>query len=171
MTETYDYIFYTFICNDPNITDNYVGSTKAFRQRKSTHKCHCNNENSNKYNFKLYQSIRANGGWDNWEMKPIETKNCSTLEAHIFETKLMDERNTTLNIYKAYTSEEQYKLNKIEYHLKNKEKNNKQSLDNYYANKEKRNKQSLEYYHANKDKIKAQQKERYLKRKADQDAL
>jgi hypothetical protein len=27
-----------------------------------------------RYNLKLYQIIRANGGWDNWDMIEIEKK-------------------------------------------------------------------------------------------------
>lgn len=144
----YDYIFYTFICNDPNITDCYVGSTKAFRERKSTHKSHCNNETSKKHNLKIYQTIRANGGWDNWNMKPIDTKFCTTLEAHIHETKLMEERQSTLNIYKAYLSEEEFKKQRKE-----------QRKEYYEQNKDAINARSKEYYEQNRDAICAKKKE------------
>lgn len=158
MTDTKEYTFYTFICKDPNITDSYVGSTRAFRKRKSQHKSHCNNESSKKHHLKIYQTIRANGGWDNWEMKPIDIKICSLTEARIHETKLMEERNATLNCIRSFISQEQLQLEKKErskkwleenkayvqersriYCLKNKERRNKQAREWYYANKKKNN--------------------------------
>jgi hypothetical protein len=61
------YYFYKIVCDDlPNFV--YVGSTKAFANRKYRHKRNCNNENDKNYNYKIYQTIRANGGWDNWRM-------------------------------------------------------------------------------------------------------
>jgi hypothetical protein len=32
----------------------------------------CNNESDKSYNLPVYQYIRANGGWDNWQLLPIE---------------------------------------------------------------------------------------------------
>lgn len=49
----------------------YIGSTKDFSQRKSEHKHHCNNPNRKHYNFDVYKYIRANGGWENWQMTEI----------------------------------------------------------------------------------------------------
>jgi predicted GIY-YIG superfamily endonuclease len=64
------YYIYKICCDDlPEFV--YVGSTKAFRQRKNEHKSNCNNDNK-KHNFKLYQTIRENGGWENWRMVIID---------------------------------------------------------------------------------------------------
>jgi len=68
---------YKIVCNDPNITECYVGSTTNFSQRKYSHKSHCNNENDTKYNIYVYQFIRDHGGWDNWEMVEIEKYECN----------------------------------------------------------------------------------------------
>jgi hypothetical protein len=47
----------------------YVGSTKNFQKRNSSHKNDYKNENSEKYNKPLYKFIRDNGGWTNeWKM-------------------------------------------------------------------------------------------------------
>lgn len=128
-----EYTFYTFVCNDPNVTDCYVGSTKAFRQRKAYHRNACNNEKYKAHNFKIYQTIRANGGWDNWEMKPIDMMVCNRLEARIHESKLIEERQSTLNSYKAYVSIEERKKYQKEYHA-NYEKTHRAEL-NAYKNK------------------------------------
>ena len=39
-------IIYKITCNDPNITDAYVGHTTNFVQRKHCHKQECINKNS-----------------------------------------------------------------------------------------------------------------------------
>ena len=51
------YYIYKICCDDcPDYV--YVGSTKAFRQRKNHHKQDCYNENCSRYNRKLYNTIR-----------------------------------------------------------------------------------------------------------------
>mgnify|MGYP005995719457 CR=1 FL=1 len=54
---------------DPGL---YVGSTKDLTRRKYDHKSDCNNPNSNRYNYKLYQYIRDYGGFNNWFMLTLE---------------------------------------------------------------------------------------------------
>jgi predicted GIY-YIG superfamily endonuclease len=58
-------IIYKICCNDLKITDVYVGFTTNFNQRKYAHKRCCKYESQKNYNLKLYQTIRANGGWEN----------------------------------------------------------------------------------------------------------
>ena len=70
-------IMYKFVCNDLNVTDVYVGNTTEFTKRKSSHKCNCNNENCKSHNLKVYQIIRANGGWLNWRMIEIKKYPCN----------------------------------------------------------------------------------------------
>ena len=69
-------IIYKIACNDPNITDVYVGHTTNFVQRKHAHKQVCNNINSPCYNLKLYKTIRKHGNWSNWEMSIVNFYNC-----------------------------------------------------------------------------------------------
>jgi hypothetical protein len=71
-------VIYKIVCNDLNVKDLYVGSTTNFRKRKTNHKCHCNNVNSKKYNYQVYQFIRNNGGWTNWMMILVENYPCET---------------------------------------------------------------------------------------------
>ena len=69
-------MIYKLSCLDPDVTDEYVGHTTNFVNRKSCHKSSCNNINSKSYNLNVYQFIRANGGWSNWSMILVETFSC-----------------------------------------------------------------------------------------------
>lgn len=73
-------MIYKLCCKDANITEIYIGSTVNKYRRKGNHKTVCNNPNSNKYNYYVYQFIRENGGFDNWDLVileeyPTENKN------------------------------------------------------------------------------------------------
>jgi hypothetical protein len=70
-------IIYKIVCNDLSVNDVYVGHTTVFTKRKSLHKVSCNNESNNDYNLKVYNYIRANGGWDNFSMIEIEKYPCN----------------------------------------------------------------------------------------------
>ena len=67
---------YKLVCKDINIIKIYVGHSTNWVQRKSNHKTNCNNSKSKKYNFFVYQFIRENGGWDNFDMILIEEYEC-----------------------------------------------------------------------------------------------
>ena len=91
-------IIYKIVCNDLTITDCYVGHTTNFVQRKRDHKNHCMNEMCQKYNFKLYIAIRANGGWLNYSMVEIEKFNCADVnEARAKEREYYEKLNSILN--------------------------------------------------------------------------
>jgi hypothetical protein len=70
-------IIYKLCCNNTDVSEIYIGSTTSFRKRKNSHKTSCNNSNNSKYNYKVYQFIRANGGFDNWSMIQIEPYNAT----------------------------------------------------------------------------------------------
>ncbi len=63
------------IIDKNNEKEFYIGSTTRFSSRKSHHKKNTNNRVSKKYWCKLYQYIRANGNWDNFDMVIIEEGN------------------------------------------------------------------------------------------------
>jgi len=69
-------IIYKIVCNDVSVKGVYVGHTTDFIKRKTAHKNLCHNENNKMYNLKLYQFIRANGGWQNFSMLEIEKYSC-----------------------------------------------------------------------------------------------
>ena len=149
--------FYKIVCKDLNITDCYVGHTTDFTKRKWAHTGSHYNANGKRYNghlsqLFLYDFIKENGGWENWEMILIDTKNCENkMEATKYEREFKEQLNSTLNKATPYRTEEekseyyaqwrkdnkQYKrdYNK-NWHWKNKERNNKKARDNYNRNKE-----------------------------------
>ena len=91
-------VIYKITCKDPLITDLYVGHTTNFVQRKHGHKQSCINEKSGNYNCKLYKTIRANGGWDNWVMEIVAFFKCNDhYEARIKEQEFFTSLNATLN--------------------------------------------------------------------------
>jgi hypothetical protein len=172
--------FYKFVCEDENIVSTYVGHTANFTRRKNQHKFDCNTEKSKNYNFKLYQTMRANGGWDNWRMIEIKSQLCeSKRQAVKIEQELIDQYKAELNTRKAFGAETKQEYKHIHY-IENKEiyveqqkqyvQNHKKELTEYYknryiANKEKIAEQRKEYIEKNKDKINERQKEYRLKNK------
>src|SRR4051812_88790 len=71
-------VIYQLSCLNPAITDNYIGSTTNFIQRKRQYKSDALNEACARYNNKLYKCIRENGGWINWTMTMIEDVPCTS---------------------------------------------------------------------------------------------
>jgi len=172
-------IIYKLVCNDLTVTDLYVGHTTNFTKRKNSHKSRCCNVNTIEYNYKVYQTIRENGGWDNWNMVQIEEFCCNNkIEACARERYWYEQLKGTLNIvYPARTSKEwseenkeKIKQQKKEYNEANKEKlkerykeyreANKEKIKKYYEeNKEQLIEKMKEYREANKEKLKQQKKE------------
>jgi len=88
-------IIYKIICKDECITELYVGHTTNFVQRKYQHKIACNDLNNK---CKLYETIRKNGGWQNWNMEIVNFFNCSdSCEARKKEQEYFITLNATLN--------------------------------------------------------------------------
>lgn len=90
---------YMISCKDKNLTSEiYVGQTKDFKDRRWHHVGCSKNPKSKKYNFKLYQFIRHYGGFENWEMRPLETFECSNEDdAREKELYYYQKLNATLN--------------------------------------------------------------------------
>lgn len=135
---------YKIVCKDLNVPDIYVGHTTDFTRRKCKHKQDCNNPEAKNHNIKLYSSIRANGGWDNWDMIQVEDYPCANkLEASARERHFYEELNGSLN------------TNKPNRNLKEYYQDNKEKILEYQNNYNHVNKDKLkEYREANKDKIK-----------------
>ena len=99
-------IIYNICCKDQNITDIYVGHTTNFIQRRYTHKIACSNNNNN---LKIYTIIRANGGWENWDMIEIAKYNCKdSTEARIKENEHYQELKAILNSCHPFMEKSQY---------------------------------------------------------------
>jgi len=93
------YTIYEIVCKDPSIKSIYVGHTKNFINRRSNHTDPYNdNPKSRVFNYRLYKSIRDNGGWDNWIMRPIEKFNGNDRgDALIREQYWIDTKKSDLN--------------------------------------------------------------------------
>lgn len=116
-------IIYKIICNNPEVTNTYVGHTTNFKKRMATHKSNCLNQNTNKYNLKIYNCIRANGGWINWSMLEIETIPCETLnQATTRERYWLEHYKADLNAYIPNISLEEKKEYQIKWRNDNIEK-------------------------------------------------
>jgi hypothetical protein len=182
--ETTKVSFYRFICNDSEIKSNYVGHTTNFIERKACHKQRCNNTD-----YKLYQIIRDNGGFDNWKMIEIECRLVKDKrEAERIEQEWVEKFEADMNSRRAYGNKDmteydrQYakenadKISKYqkEYHLENadklKEKRQQYRLENadkikekkqqeYLDNKQLHNEKSNQYWLNNKEYVKNQKKE------------
>jgi hypothetical protein len=160
------------VCKDPNITDKYVGHTTDPISRKSTHKSNCNNPKLKDYNIWVYQFIRMNGGWTNWELIIIECISCKDgNEARTNERRWVDELKATLNKQTPSRTKPEYQKY---YQIENKDRimeyhkeylvENKDRLAEYYKeyrveNKDIISEKKKQYYEQNIDKISETQKQ------------
>jgi hypothetical protein len=151
----------------------YVGHTTNFNKRKGQHKSNCKNENGLAFNFKLYQMIRDNGGWDMFKMIEVKKYSCKDKrEAERRENEIMKELKANMNAIKSFLTEEERKEYNKEYRETNKEtiqeykkeyyETNKEKIQEYYENnKEKLQERMKEYRENNKEKIQEYGKEYY----------
>ena len=143
--------FYKFVCEDENITSTYVGHTSNFTRRKNEHKSRCNSEKSKRHNLKIYQTIRENGGWDNWRMIEIKNQLCeSKRHAEQIEQELLDQYKAKLNSQKAFCAGTKQEYDK-QYKIINKEHYKQLWKLRHEANKEKIAERKKQYYDKNKD--------------------
>ena len=137
-------IIYKIVCKDLNIIDLYVGSTTDFKRRKCEHKRRCNPENK-KSHYKVYQMMRNNGGWDNWDMLEVEKYPCDDgNESRTRERYWLENLEATLN--KVIPSR-----TKLEYRKDNIESIKKRDRNHYYNNIEEKTLYGKEYYEKNKE--------------------
>ena len=91
-------IIYKITCKDPSVTDVFVSYTTNFIQRKSNHKRICTSNKSTTHDAKLYEKIRANGGWNNWRMEIINKFECKDqYEARLKEQEYILLSKASLN--------------------------------------------------------------------------
>lgn len=141
-------IVYKLCCKDTSIEDIYVGSTCNFTKRKWEHKSGCNNSKIKSYNIYVYQFIRNNGGFENWDMVMIEEFSCNNkLEKEQKERYYIELLKPTLNIKIP-------SRNKKEYAKVNKEKISEKGKEYYKLNIDEIKKKVKDYREINKDKIK-----------------
>ena len=179
------YYFYMIYCknffDDDGCQSYYIGSHNEFEDREKKHKTTCNNPNIRDHNLKIYKSIRANGGWEDWQFIHLGRQDCKTeKESRMIEQDYMDMFEPDLNMKRAYTSPELRKKQNQGYYQKdieNKKKNNKKWRDNNKErqaknvknwannNKERRKKKRKENDEKNKEKLQKQGQDYYQKNK------
>lgn len=141
-------VIYKIRCNDESVLDFYVGHTSNFRIRKNGHKSRVESDKS-----KVYEMIRANGGWENWTMIEVEVYPCnSSTEARIREEYWRETLQAKLNVKRAYCSEENYK----KYYEEHKEEKLAYQKQYQQENVEQFSTYQKHYRVENADKIKAQ---------------
>jgi hypothetical protein len=177
---------YEIVCKDVNITQRYIGSTTNLIKRRFAHRSSCNNEKSKEYNYYVYQFIRENGSFDNWDVVLIEKViDCKDKEhLHKRERFYIESLKAELNKRIPNRTQKEWlenNKNKIaEYREKNIEKyneyqreyraNNKNEINERQRisrekNMEKYKEYQREYYADNKDEKNEKQREYYEKNK------
>ena len=167
MTTPKNYIFYKIYCHDNDYI--YVGSTCNFNNRKRQHKENTNLDNKKK-NFKVYKTIRENGGWENWKMIQIGTREQITKrQAEQIEEEYILQLKAELNNKRAYLSEqvkkEQKAISDKKYRESEKGKASQEKRKDYftqYNNSEETKERKHEWYLANKERTLSKQAERYV---------
>jgi hypothetical protein len=144
---------YKIVCKDLNITDCYVGHTTDLVKRKNQHKRNSINPNSKSYHIKVYQFIRNNKGWDNFDTILVEKYPCDNVnEAKKRERYWIEQLKATLNMTIPLRNDE-------EYYQDNKEKIKQQVKEYIKNNPEKIKERNKNYMLKNKEKLKTRNKQ------------
>ena len=139
--------------------ESYIGSTSNFQNRMKQHKFNCNNVKSKKHHLFIYQFIRQNGGWDEFDKQIIyECDVKDKTETRMIEQKYITKNECKLNKNNSYLTEEGNKERMKSYREANKETIKEKSKAYYEANKEKIKEYQKAYKEANKEKIKEKKK-------------
>jgi molecular chaperone DnaK (HSP70) len=165
---------YKIVCKDVNITERYVGSTTNLIQRRSEHKKGYNAKTiTSNSNMCVYQFIRENGGFQNWDVVMLEQLiDCNDKETlHKRERYYIESLKAELNkVIPTRTQKEYYDDNKqdiLEKHKihyeNNRERLKEQRIELYQDNREKVKEQVRHYYQNNSKKI-AEYKRAYRER-------
>ena len=142
-------LIYSIICKTDE-TLLYIGSTTNFRQRKKDHKNVCNNEKHRCHNLQVYVMMRANGGWDNFNMTPVKEYSCENkIQLVIEEERIRKEMNANLNTHRAYLSLEERREDRKKYQEVNSAKIAENGKKYYEANAAKIAETGKKYREAN----------------------
>jgi len=147
-------IIYKLVCKDLLVTDVYVGHTTNFTERKRCHKTDCNNQNKPNYNYKVYQTIRDNGNWSNWDMIQVEEYCCNNNnEATARERYWYETLNSNMNTKVPNRKQKEYEK---EYRETNKDKIKEYHKEYMKTNIDKIKENNKLWKEKNKEKLKEQ---------------
>jgi len=108
--------YFVYKLFNPDCTEFYIGSTKDMKTRKANHKSRCTNENSPKYNYKLYKYIRSNGGYSCWSYEILEyiRNSINVYELRNVERKYIEQLKPSLNSEIPNRTKEEYMVQYLE---------------------------------------------------------
>ena len=155
-----DYFFYKIV-NINGDCDNlcYVGSTANWSRRINSHKNNCTNKNGKHYNIKLYQTIRANGGWCEFKMVEIgKAEQLTQRQAHAIEETYRSALKADMNSQRCFVAETRKEYEK-QYYIDNVERLNEKQKQYYIDNIEKIKEYKKQYAIDNVEKIKEYKKQ------------
>jgi len=108
---------YKLFCDNAN--EFYIGSSFDMKARKRNHKNNCNNIKQKEYNYKVYQYIRENKGFENWKFEILVEKEFENKTAlKIKEKECINLLKPSLNIQNPYRTEEDFKIQLKEHSVK-----------------------------------------------------
>jgi hypothetical protein len=148
-------IIYRIVCKDVNVTECYVGQTTNFTKRKQCHKHSCNTNNT----CYVYQFIRNNLGFENWDMVEVEKYNA------VDSNDASKRERYWIEFYKASLNKNIPSRTHKEYREENKEILAERSKEYYENNKEIVAEKSKKYRNKNKEILAEKDKQKYEKNK------
>ena len=145
--------------NSKNGRDSYIGSTStSLESRLNWHKFSAKKKQY--ANTKVYRRINE-VGWENWEIVPLLTLECTKNEILILERKWLEVLGADLNSRLPILTEEDRKKNQAEYRKRNREKIRQGSAEYRMKNRKEISKQQAEYRANNYEEIRKRRAERY----------
>ena len=153
-------MIYKLCCKDANITEIYVGSTVNKHRRKAHHKSSSNNPNNKLYNIYVYQFIRDNGGFENWDLVILEEYSAENKNELVWkEREWIEQLKPVLNsISRPIVTTEECRENKKIYYENNKEKVRETQKKWYEENSEQRREYHKKWYEENSEKVRESKK-------------
>ncbi len=168
---------YKIYCVKDSAPQLYVGSTKRYEKREQSHRYKCSNPESDGYMRRVYRYIRANGGWDQFRMEPIETVEYEdVLELRLHERYWIEKLKTTLNCciptrtdaeYRADNAE-RIRLHKQEFQQTHAESIARTKRAYYVEHKDQITQSIAAYKEANRETVLRRYKDYYQEHKAEQ---
>jgi len=144
----------------------YVGSTINLKERIWKHKSSCNNEKNKNYNNKIYQYLRENGGFIQYEFIILEFYVCNFKhELLCKEDDYIKMYDNNLNQLRAYLTDEEHKMKNNEKSKKYYDDNKEKIKEEYNENKDIFSQRRKKYHEKNKDIINEKKKEKYNENK------
>ena len=139
-------IIYKLVCKNLNVKDLYVGHTTNFTKRKYQHHHNCTNPQNKHYNLFVYDFIRNNGGWDNWDMIEVEKFSCKDIyEATKRERYWYEDLKATLNVNTPIITAEERKDYCKTYMIKYREEH-KEEIEQKQKEYNKTHKEEIKHY-------------------------